>query len=147
MSNCSVVTHLPISKKLLDKNFDSGPHFWAMGAQKWPKFQHFCFGSQRLQIFRRYSYQLYEIIYAINFGVGTHLWVPGTLKVGPNCPNFNFFIFGCSGLKFSRFSRICYMKLSVQYFWAQGSTWVPRDYRNWSTLVKFFLFLSLVIEA
>ena len=47
-------------------------------------FSSFCLWSQRLQIFRRYSYLLYEIIYAIIFGVGAHLGVPGTLKVGQN---------------------------------------------------------------
>ena len=88
---------------------------------------------------------LYEIIYAIIFGVGAHLGVPGTLKVGQNCQNFKIFVFGRSGLKFSRCSHICYMKLPVQYFWTY--IWVPRDYRNWSKLFKFYLFLSLVVEA
>jgi len=33
-------------KKLLDQNFDLGPRFRAMGAQKWPKFQNFVFGRR-----------------------------------------------------------------------------------------------------
>ena len=63
---------------------------------------------------------LYEIIYAIIFGVGAHLGVPGTLKVGQNCQNFKIFVFGRSGLKFSRCSHILLYEIIYAIFLGIG---------------------------
>ena len=89
-----------------------------------------------------YSYLLYKIIYVIYLDVGTHLGAPGTLKIGPNCPNFKFLVFGRSRIKFSGCVHISYMKLPVWCFWVKERIWGSQVLSKFAQLVKisFFVF-------
>ena len=94
-----------------------------------------------------YSYLLYKIIYVIFLDVGTHLGPPGTLEIGPNCPNFKFSVFDFSGFKFSGCIHISYIKLPVKYFLGVGThLGTPGTLKIGSSCQNFNI-LSLVIDV
>ena len=94
-----------------------------------------------------YSNLLNKIIYAIFMGLGIHLGGPGTLKIGPNCQNVKFLLFGRSRIKFSGCVHISYRKLPVQYFIGVGTNiGTPVTLEVGSNCQKF-MFLSLVVKV
>ena len=107
-SNAQIVFTLPSPKNCWTKILIQVPVLGLGGPKNGQNFKIFVFGRRGFKFSEGNSYLLYEIIYAIIFGVGAHLGVPVTLKVGHNCQNFKIVAFGRSGLKFSRCSHICY---------------------------------------
>jgi len=128
-SNAQIVCTLPCPKKRLDQNFDSWPR--DMGAQKLAKI------SKILSLVVEVSK---VFIFAIWNHLCNNLWcrdlfgVPGTLKVGQNCQNFNFFVLGRSGLKFSRCIYAIFLGIGV-HLGAQGLSKLVQIVQIWFIFV------------